>query len=193
MAENSFLIFVGAACGLFAAFFVFVLLRLWMQTVPPLFRHWRYRGVNISGEWKGLGTGAAPASGEWSEVTLNLKQHSGDLRGLMMIRTQSAGHSFDLSLQVAGKVTGGYAALSLSPAGKATGSVATALLKVEGDGALNGQLLYRNPLADTVDVIHMSVHRAESSATPRLHPAARPAPGVQALQAGTPFSLATKS
>ena len=193
MAENYFLTLVGAACGLFAAFFVFVLGRLWLQTVPPLVRRWRYRGVNISGEWKGLGTGSVPASGEWSEVALNLKQHSADLRGLMMIRSQSAGRSFDLNLQVTGKVTGGYAALNLSPAGKATASVATALLKVEGGGALNGQLLYRHPLADTVDLIQMSVHRAESSATPRLHPASRPAPDVQPLQAGAPFGLATKS
>ena len=194
MAENYFLTLVGAACGLFAAFFVFVLGRLWLQTVPPLVRRWRYRGVNISGEWKGLGTGSVPAAGEWSEAALNLKQHSADLRGLMTIRTQSAGRSFDLTLQVTGKVTGDYAALGLSPAGKATGSVATALLKIEGGGgALNGQLLYRHPLADTVDVILLSVHRAESSATPRLHPAYRPAPDVQPLQAGAPFGLATKS
>jgi hypothetical protein len=193
MAENSFLVLLGAACGWFAAFFLFVAGKLWLRTVPPVLRRWRYRGVNIAGEWKGLGTGAAPACGEWSEVTLNLKQHSADLHGLMMIRTQAAGRSFDLSLQVAGKVTGGYATLGLTPAGKATGSVATALLKAEGDGALNGQLLYRHPLADTVDVIHLSVHRAESSATPRLHPASRPATGVQPLQAGAPFGLATKS
>lgn len=193
MAENSLLLLVGATCGLFAAFFVFVLGRLWVQTVPPLLRHWRYRGVNIAGEWKGLGTAATPAAGEWSEAALNLKQHSADLRGLMTIRTQSAGRSFDLTLQVTGKVTGDYAALGLSPAGKATGSVATALLKIEGGGALNGQLLYRHPLADTVDVILLSVHRAESSATPRLHPAPQLAAGVQALQAGAPFGLATKS
>jgi hypothetical protein len=193
MAENSFLILVGGACGVFAALFLYLLGRLWTQVVPPLFRLWRYRGVNIAGDWKGLGTGAAPAAGEWSEVALNVKQHCAELRGLMTIRTQSAGSSFDLVLRVAGKVTGGYAALGLSPEGKATGSVATALLKVEGDGALNGQLVYRHPLADTVDVMHMSVHRAASSATPRLHAAPRPGSSVEALQAGTPFGLATKS
>jgi hypothetical protein len=193
MAENSFLILVGGACGLFAAFFLYLLGRLWVQAVPPLFRRWRYRGVNIAGDWKGLGTGAAPAAGEWSEVALNVKQHCADLRGLMTIRSRFAGNSFDLVLRVDGKLTGGYAALRLSPAGKATGSVATALLKAEGDGALIGQLVYRHPLADTVDVIHLSVHRAASSATPRLHPAPRPVTGVDVLQAGTPFGLATKS
>ena len=45
MAENYFLTLVGAACGLFAAFFVFVLGRLWLQTAVRL----RWFGVIGSG------------------------------------------------------------------------------------------------------------------------------------------------
>lgn len=192
MAENSFLIVIGAACGLLAAFFVYVAGRLWLQTVPPLFRRWWYRGVRISGPWKGLGASHAPESGEWSEVALSLKQNGRDLRGLMTIRSQSAGHSFDLDLQAAGRIAQGYATLSLSPVGKATSPLATTLLKIEGD-ALNGQLLYRDPFADKVDVINLSVHRVESVATPRLHPASRTAAGLPVLQAATPLAAAVAS
>lgn len=193
MAENSFLFVTGAVCGVLAAIFVFVVIRLWLATVPPLFRRWRYRGVNISGEWKGLGTAPTPASGEWSEVALTLRQNTFDVAGLMTIRSRSAAHSFDLDLQVAGRISQGYVTLSLSPVSKTISSVATALLKVEKGGALNGQLLYRDPFADTVDVINVSVHHAESMAMPRLHPASRPQAGLQMLQAGAALIAATAS
>jgi hypothetical protein len=166
--------------------------KLWVQAVPPLVRRWWYRGPRISGEWKGLGTGHTPASGEWSEVALNLKQDTADLRGLMMIRHQCAGQSFDLNLQVAGRISDGYVTLALSPVSKTTPAAATALLKIDG-GALNGQLLYRNPFADGVEVINMSVHRAESIAAPRLRPASSPAPVMHVLPAGTPLAAATVS
>jgi hypothetical protein len=104
----------------------------------------------------------------------------------MTIRSRSAAHSFDLDLRVAGRISRGYVTLSLSPVSMTIPWVATALLKVEKGAALNGQLLYRDPFADTVDVINVSVHHAESVAMPRLHPAGRPQAGMQILQAGTP-------
>lgn len=171
MAENSFVFVVGAVCGVLAAVFVFLLGRLWVHTVPPLLRRWRYRGVNISGEWKGLGTAPTPASGEWSEMALTLRQNAVDVAGLMTIRSRSAAHSFDLDLRVAGRISRGYVTLGLSPVSMTIPWVATALLKIEKGAALNGQLLYRDPFADTVDVINVSVHHAESLAMPRLHPA----------------------
>jgi hypothetical protein len=193
MAENSLLFGIGAVCGVFAAFFVFLVIRLWIDTVPPLFRRWRYRGVNISGEWKGLGTAHTPANGEWSEVALTLKQNAVDVAGLMTIRSRSAAHSFDLNLQATGKISQGYVTLSLSPVSKTITWVATALLKMENGTALNGQLLYRDPFADTVDVINVSVHHAESVAMPRLHPASRPPAAIQGPQAGAPLIAAAAS
>jgi hypothetical protein len=177
MAGNSLLIVIGAVFGVFAVLFLYLTAKLWILTVLAV-RRWTYRGVNVSGAWKGLGTSHVPASGEWSEVALRLTQDMGELHGRMMVRKRSTGQSFDLRLQVTGRIAEGHATLNLLPASKADASVATALLRIE-NGALTGQLLYRHPFAGTVDVIDVSVHRAESFAMPRLHPASRPGPAVQ--------------
>lgn len=170
MFENSFYIVVGVVSGVLTACFVSTLGDFWTFTILPLFRRWRYRGANIAGEWKGLGTGQAPASGEWSEVALTLKQNTRDLRGTMVLRDRSAGHSLDLNLQVAGTTSDGYVTLVLWPATKATRSVATALLKIDAEtGALNGQLLYLGA-REAMEVINVSVQRAASIAAARLLP-----------------------
>jgi hypothetical protein len=187
MAENSLPILVGAAFGVLITLILLLASKLWTHTVLALFRRWRYQGVSISGEWKGLGTGHTPAAGEWSEVALDLRQHTDDLRGVMTIRHHCAGQSFDLNLQVAGRISNGYATLSLSPVSKTTAAAATALLKIDCGAALNGQLLYRSPFADGVEVINVSVHRAESIAAPRL----RPANALPVLHTGTPLAAAT--
>lgn len=174
MAENFFHIDFGTglAAGALSAFLLFVATRLWVHRLLPMLRRWRYRGVNISGEWKGLGTGYTPAYGEWSELVLSLRQDVGDVQGVVTLRCRSAGHAFDVRLQASGTVTEGYVALSLSPAGDSVPSPATALLKIEDRGAaLNGQLLYRHPFLDIVDVIDMSVHRGQPAASPQLRAA----------------------
>lgn len=175
MTETTLPIVLGIVCGLLSAFLLFIVSRFWAETVRPLMRRWRYQGVTISGEWKGLGTGVAPASGEWTEISVTLDQDAADLVGLMIIRCRSEIHSFDLNLRLAGRIRDGYATLNLAPVGKAVSSVATALLKIDNDGlALNGQLLYRDAFVDSVDVIHLSVHRADSIAMPRLVPVPAP-------------------
>jgi hypothetical protein len=179
MTEYSLSALIGVACGVLTAFLLIVLGDLWSQAVLPLLRRWRYRGVNICGEWKGLGTGYTPAFGEWSEVALSLEQDTYDVCGQMTIRYRSAARSFELNLQAGGRVADGYVTLTFTPKDQAVTSVATALLKVDGDGkALTGQLLYRGAYEDTVDVINMSVHR-EAVAAPALHPVIRPALAVQ--------------
>lgn len=184
MAENSLYILVGAAAGVLAVLVLLVASELWTHTLLPLFRRWRYQGVNIAGEWKGLGTGHTSIPGEWSEVALVLKQDTLDLRGLMVIRHRSPGRSFDLSLQLAGAIANGYVTLGPAPVVGATGtSAATALLKVDAGAALTGQLLFRNPVADGVDVVNLSVYRAESMVMPRLRPVGGPAPAGQLLLA----------
>lgn len=163
---------IGVAAGVASAFLLFVASQLWVQRLLALVRRWRYRGVNIAGDWKGLGTGYTPAHGEWSELVLGLQQDGCDVRGVVTLQCRSAGHAFDVRLQAKGRVTEGYLALSLSPAGESVPSPAAALLKIEGRGAaLNGQLLYRHPFLDIVDVIDMSVHRAHSAASAQLRPA----------------------
>ena len=162
----------GVAAGASCAFLLFLASRLWVQRLLPMLRRWRYRGVNISGQWKGLGTGYTPAHGEWSELVLNLQQDVREVRGVVTLQCRSAGHAFDVRLQATGRITEGYLALSLSPAGESIPSPATALLKIEDRGAaLNGQLLYRHPFLEIVDVIDMSVHRAHSAASAQLRPA----------------------
>jgi len=191
MAQNSLHIVIGAVSGVLTAFVLLAVRKLWLHTVLPLWKRWRYRGPHISGGWKGLGTGHTPASGEWSEVALALKQNALDLHGLMTIRHRSAVHSFDLDLQVAGTISEGFVTLSLSSRSDNITSVATALLKIDGGGAaLNGQLLYRNAFVDTVDVINMSVHRADSIAAPRLHTVHRTVPVIRAAQTSTPLAAA---
>lgn len=190
MEENSLYILIGAVFGVLSTLVPLVATDLWTHTLLPLLRRWRYQGVNIAGEWKGLGTGHPPVPGEWSEVALSLKQNTRDLQGLMTIRYQSAAHSFDLNLQLAGRISDGYITLSPSPAGKADTAAATALLKIDAGAALNGQLLYRHPVAGGVEVINMSVYRAESMAMPRLRPAGRTAPAIQLLPTGAPLAAA---
>ncbi|NNU44757.1 hypothetical protein [Ramlibacter montanisoli] len=193
MAE-SFLDFdfgTGVASGALTAFFLCVAAHLWVQRLLPLVRRFWYRGVNISGEWKGLGTGYTPAHGEWSELVLALQQDGRQVRGTVTLQCRSAGHAFDVRLQATGKVTEGYVALSLSPTGESVPSPATALLKIEDRGAaLNGQLLYRHPFLDIVDVIDMSVHRAHSAASAQLRPAAAPAPHALPAAARLPAGTA---
>jgi hypothetical protein len=181
MTEYSFSLLFGVACGVLAAYALFVAGRLWTSGVLPLLRRWRYRGVNISGEWKGLGTGNAPAAGEWTEIALSLKQDARAVRGRMTIRQRGA-RSFDLDLQVAGSVSDGYLSLALTPASKAIPALATALLKVEDGPALNGQLLYRNAFDGSVDAMNLSVHRSASIAAARLQAAREQAPVLPGLQ-----------
>jgi len=184
MAGNLLLLAIGAVLGVLAACFVYLVCRLWALTLHALFRRWWYRGVNIAGDWKGLGTAPTPAAGEWSEVVLRLRQDTVHLAGFMAIRNRCAGGSFDLRLRVVGRITHGHATLVLSAADEGDTSVATALLEIERGAALNGQLVYRNPLTQAIDVIDVSVHHAESAAMPRLQPAGRPAPVLPLLQAG---------
>jgi hypothetical protein len=158
----------GLAAGVLGAFALWAAAHLWVHALLPRVRRWLYRGVNISGEWKGLGTGYTPAHGEWSELVLALQQDIQDIRGVVTLKCRSAGHAFDVKLQATGTITEGYAALSLLPVGESLPSAATALLKLEDGGkALNGQLLYRHPFLDIVDVIDMSVHRTNAAAAPQ--------------------------
>jgi len=162
----------GLASGVLSATLLFVAGRLWLHRLLPLLRRWREPGVDISGEWKGLGTGYTPAHEEWSELVLSLQQDVSDVRGVVTLKCRSAGQAFEVRLQATGTVTQGYVALSMSPAGESIPAPATALLKIDHrGGALNGQLLYRHPFLDIVDVVDMSVRRAASPASAQLRPA----------------------
>lgn len=162
----------GLAAGAGSAVTLWSAGRLWVHGVVPWVRRWLYRGVNISGEWQGLGTGYTPAQGEWSELVLRLHQDIRAVRGVVTLRSRSASHSFDVNLQVAGTLTDEYLALNLLPTHESATSPATALLKLEDGGrALNGQLLYRHPLLDIVDLIDISVHRTQPVASPQARPA----------------------
>lgn len=162
----------GLAFGALSALALWAAGHLWVHAVVPRVRRWLYRGVNISGEWKGLGSGTTPTHGEWSELVLSLHQDIHEVRGVVTLQCRSGGHEFDTRLQATGTLTEGYVALSLLPAGESIPSAATALLKLEDGGrALNGQLVYRHPFLDIVDVIDMSVHRTQPAASPQARAA----------------------
>jgi hypothetical protein len=162
----------GLAAGLVSAVALWLAARLWVHGVVPWVRRGLYRGVNIAGEWQGLGTGYTPAHGEWSELVLRLQQDVEAVRGVVTLRSRSANHSFEVKLRVAGTLSDGYVALNLLPADESLPSPATALLKLEDGGrALNGQLLYRHPFLDIVDLIDISVHRTQPAASPQGRPA----------------------
>lgn len=162
----------GVATGAVSALALWAAWQLWVHALVPGVRRWLYRGVNIAGEWKGLGSGPTPVHGEWSELVLRLQQDVQHVRGIVTLRCRSAGHVFDTQLHATGTVTEGYLALSLQPAGESLPSPATALLKLEDGGrALNGQLLYRHPFLDIVDVIDMSVQRTLEAAQPQARAA----------------------
>lgn len=163
---------LGAGGALVATFFLLSLKNLWLHDVLPVWQRWRYRGVNISGEWTGLGNASVPIAGEWTEIRVRLQQHTRDVRGLLWIRHCSEGHSAELKVPLAGTLTDGY--VTLGPAGTdGPALLATALLKIQGRGSsLNGQLVYRDAQTDALQGIHVSVHRAASMALPRLRPTA---------------------
>lgn len=170
MEENSIPLAFGALSGAWAVVMLLVLGSLWSRTLLPLWRQWRYQGVNIAGRWSGLGTAPTPAAGEWNEVALTLRQEMDHVHGNLTLRHQAVGYSFDLELRVAGTVADGYATLSMSSARQPGVPAASALLAIGAGGALTGQLLYRNPLAEGVDVIDVSVHRARSAAKASMRP-----------------------
>ena len=184
MEENLLYVILGALAAVLATLTLLSLSDFWVQTALPLWRRWRYRGVNIAGGWKGLGTGHLAVPGEWTEVGVVLEQQLREVRGLLAIRHCSAGGCSELRVPVAGTICGGYLHLGPSPENEGGAALATALLKIEGRGAsLNGQLLYRETAEDMISGIQMSVHRAESMALPRMRPIGAATTGLAAAAA----------
>ncbi len=173
MDETDIYLLIGAGGALVATFFLLTLKGLWVHDVLPLWRRWRYRGESISGEWTGLGNAATPVAGEWTEIGLRLQQHTHDVRGLLWIRHCSEGRCTELNVPLAGRLSQGH--VTLGPSDIAAPAVpVTALLKIQGRGSsLNGHLVYRDAQTDVLQGIHVSVHRAESMALPRLRPMIR--------------------
>ncbi len=178
MEEIDIYLVLGAGGAFVATFFLLALKSLWLHDLLPLWRRWRYRGVNLSGEWAGLGNASVPVAGEWTEIRLQLQQHTREVRGQLWIRHCSEGNIAELKVPLAGTLTEGH--LTLGPADtRGPASLATALLKIQGRGSsLNGQLIYRDAQADMVQGIQMSVHRAASMALPRMRPVAIAAPAA---------------
>lgn len=173
---------LGAASALLVALAVLALDDLWGLWLLPLWRRWRYRGVNISGGWKGLGSGPEPASGEWTEVGLTLQQQVRELRGALWIRRCAAGRTSELRVPLAGSVSGGCVTLAAPGTGASQAGHASALLQVDARGScLVGQLLYRDADTGCVEGIHLSVYPASSMALPSL----RPLPALRAAIGGT--------
>lgn len=168
MEEIDIYLVLGAGGALVATFFLLTLKALWLHDVLPLWRRWTYRGVNLSGEWTGLGNASVPTAGEWTEIRLRLQQHTREVRGLLWIRHCSDGNIAELKVPLAGTLAEGHVTLGPTDS-QGPALLATALLKIQGS-SLNGQLIYRDAQADVVQGIQMSVHRAASMALPRLRP-----------------------
>ena len=178
MEEMDIYLVLGAGGALVATFFLLTLKDLWLHDLLPVWRRWRYRGVDISGEWTGLGNASVPVAGEWTEIRLRLQQHTREVRGQLWIRHCCDGHTRELRVPLAGALTDGH--VTLAPAvTEGPALLATALLKIQGRGSsLNGQLIYRDAQADVLQGIHMSVHRSGSTVLPRLRPSAGMATGA---------------
>lgn len=162
---------LGAGGALVATLFLLTLKDLWVHDVLPLLRHWRYRGVNISGGWTGLGNASAPTAGEWTEIGLSLEQQARDLRGLLWIRHCTGDHSAKLQVPLEGRISDGYVTLGPTPGRDEPVLLATALLEIQDDGSsLNGRLVYRDAQTHAIHGIHMSVHRTASMALPWMRP-----------------------
>jgi len=175
MEEKLLYVVVGAFAALLFVLVLLVLREVWLQTVLPHWRRWRYQGVNISGGWKGLGNGSPPAQGEWSEIGLVFAQSTREVRGLLSLRRCSSGTCAETRLPVAGTISDGWVTLFPSAEGASPPLLASALLKIDSGGSsLNGQLLYCEAGADTVESLQVSVHRAETMALPRLRALAQP-------------------
>lgn len=181
MEANLVFLALGAAGAVLVTLLLLIVDDLWARRLLPLWRRWRYRGVNISGGWKGLGNGCVPAAAEWTEVGLSLEQQARDVRGVLWIRRCSARRSSELRIALSGSLSDGYVTLTPSSAGASPVAHAAALLKVEGRGScLVGQLLYRDAETEAVESLQLSVYPAASMALPRL----RPLPGLQAAAGG---------
>jgi hypothetical protein len=185
MEERTVFLALGAAGVVLAALLLELLQHFWVHAVLPLWRRWRYRGVNIAGGWKGLGNASVPVEGEWTEVGLVLEQQLREVRGLLWIRRFAGGSCTEMQVPLAGRVSEGHVTLGPAPEAGAPAPLATALLEVQGRGSssLNGQLLYRDAQTGAIEGIHVSVHRAASMALPRLRPIAVAHAGAQAAAA----------
>lgn len=171
MEANLLILVIGAAGAVLATLLLAVLEDFWRHALLPLWRRWRYRGVNIAGGWKGLGTGYTPAPGEWTEVGLSLEQQTRELRGVLWIRRCAGERTSQLRVPLAGSISDGYATLAAARASGSPVAHAAALLKVDARGScLVGQLLYQDAGTDFVEGIHLSVYRASSMALPHLRP-----------------------
>lgn len=180
MDEIAIYLVLGAGVALVATFFLLTLKDVWRLDVLPIWRRWTYRGVNVSGEWTGLGNASVPTAGEWTEIGLSLRQQARDVRGMLRIRHCSGGQSAQLQVPLSGRISDGHVTLAPSPEADAPGLLATALLKIQARGSsLNGHLIYRDSQTDAIEGIHMSVHRAASIALPKLRPIAAIPAGVQ--------------
>lgn len=170
MDMDSVFLALGAAGAVLAMLLFVALNDAWIHGLLPLWRRWTYRGVDVSGGWKGLGNAAAPAPGEWTEVGLRFEQRTRELRGELWIRRCSAHRISQLQVPLSGSVSDGYVTLAASY-GESTVAHAAALLKVDARGScLTGQLLYQDAETGSVDGIHLSVYRASSMELPRLRP-----------------------
>lgn len=175
MEEKLLYVVLGASAALVCVLVLLVIREVWLQTVVTHWRRWRYRGVKIAGGWKGLGNDSPPTPGEWSEIGLVVAQSTREVRGLLSMRRCSRGTCAETRLPVAGTISDGWVTLSSSAEGASPPLLASALLKVDAGGAsLNGQLLYREAEADTVESLQVSVHRAETMALPRLRALSEP-------------------
>lgn len=171
MDVNSVFLALGATGAVLAILLLMVMNDLWVEGMLPLWRRWRYRGVDLSGGWKGLGNRSAPAAGEWTEVGLSVEQQTRELRGLLWIRHCSAQRISELRVPLAGTISDGYVTLAASPASESPAAHAAALLKIDARGScLTGRLLYQDADTQSVDGIHLSVYRASSMELPRLRP-----------------------
>lgn len=175
MEEKLLYVVLGAFAALVSVL-VFLLMReVWLQTVLTHWRRWRYRGVKIAGGWKGLGNASPPTPGEWSEIGLVLAQSTREVQGLLALRRCSTGTCVETRLPVAGTISDGWVTLFASAEGASPPLLASALLKVDAGGSsLNGQLLYCEAEANTVESLQVSVHRAQTMTLPRLRALSEP-------------------
>ena len=138
---------IGVASGVLTTALIYLAVTVFRLIVVPWYRALRYRGLNISGQWK-----ETVRYGDVTDlVTFDLTQHEQDVSGLMHVVKLYPRMEGDESkvFEISGSFVDGYLLLHARSQDRTKQSFATFLLKVVGDGQrLSGQTSWLDANAD---------------------------------------------
>ena len=154
----------GIVIGIFTTVVLYLVKTIWTLKVVPFLASTRYQGVEIDGQWNGLGKNDDPEKGDVfeNEFSLFLTQNAHTLSGSFQFKFKSPEKDFSLDFNVSGYMWEGYVTLNFTPKDKRVTSYATALMKLHNGGlSLEGTWLFRDVIAEFVNQVPLVLFRKQ--------------------------------